>query len=89
MDRVIYILIGWNIFTFLLMGIDKYKAIHNKWRISEQTLLTAAFAMGGFGGLAGSLVFRHKTKTWKFRLLLPIALLFNISVIFLVWYYLL
>lgn len=89
MDKVIYILIGWNVVTFLLMGIDKYKAIHNQWRISEQTLLTAAFAMGGFGSMAGSLVFRHKTKTWKFRLLLPIALLFNLSVIFLVWYYVL
>lgn len=87
MKETIYILIGWNVITFLLMGIDKYKSTHGQWRISEQTLLTTAFAMGGAGSLIGSLVFRHKTRKWKFRILLPIALLFNLSVIFLIWYY--
>jgi uncharacterized membrane protein YsdA (DUF1294 family) len=85
----IEIVIGWNFATLFLMGADKLFAIKNWRRISEQTLLTAAFAMGGLGSLFGSLLFRHKTKKWKFRLLLPIALLFNLSVIFLVWYYIL
>lgn len=89
MKEIIYILIGWNVITFLLMGIDKYKSTHGKWRISEQTLLTIAFAMGGAGSLIGSFIFRHKTKKWKFRIFLPIALLFNLSVIFLIWYYVL
>lgn len=88
-NYLIGILIGWNIITFAMMGVDKYKSIHGKWRISEQALLAAAFAMGAFGGLAGSIIWRHKTKTWKFRMLLPIALVFNLSVIFLVWYYIL
>jgi len=35
MKELIYLLIGWNIVTFLLMAIDKYKATHGKWRISE------------------------------------------------------
>lgn len=87
MKDLIYILIGWNLITFLLMAVDKYKAVHGKWRISEQFLLTTAFAMGGIGSFLGSVVFRHKTRKWKFRVLLPVALLFNISVIFLVWYY--
>ncbi|HVI40424.1 MAG TPA: DUF1294 domain-containing protein, partial [Anaerovoracaceae bacterium] len=65
------------------------KATHGKWRISEQALLTTAFAMGGIGSLLGSIVFRHKTRKWKFRILLPVALLFNLSVIFLIWYYIL
>lgn len=85
----IYILIGWNIVTLIMMAIDKYKSIHGKWRISEQVLLTSAFAMGGLGSAIGSVVFHHKTRKWKFRILLPIALLFNISVVFLIWYYLL
>lgn len=89
MENVIYILIIWNIVTFILIGADKYKAVHDKRRISEDTLLTTAFAMGGVGSILGSLVFRHKTKKWKFRILLPVALLFNLSVIFLVWYYIL
>ena len=89
MENLIYILIIWNVITFILMGADKYKAVHDKRRISESTLLTAAFAMGGVGGILGSLVFRHKTRKWKFRILLPAALLFNLSVIFLIRYYIL
>ena len=87
MKDLIYILIGWNMITFLLMAVDKFKAAHGKWRISEQFLLTTAFAMGGMGSFLGSIVFRHKTKKWKFRIFLPVALLFNLSVIFLVLYY--
>lgn len=89
MNEVLYILAAWNLVTFILMGIDKYKAVRGKWRISESALLTASFAMGGIGGFLGSVVFRHKTRKWKFRILLPIALLFNLSVIFLVRYYIL
>ncbi|MDD4565220.1 MAG: DUF1294 domain-containing protein [Eubacteriales bacterium] len=89
MNEWIYLLIGWNAFTLLIMGLDKFLAIHEKRRISERTLLTLAFAMGGIGSLLGSIVFRHKTRKWGFRILLPIALLFNASVIFLIWYYVL
>jgi uncharacterized membrane protein YsdA (DUF1294 family) len=87
MKEWVYILAIWNVVTFILMAIDKYKAVRGKWRISESALLTAAFAMGGFGSLLGSLVFHHKTRKWKFRILLPVALLFNISLLFLIWYY--
>lgn len=89
MKEIVYILIGWNVITFIMMAVDKYKSMHNQWRISEQALLTSAFVMGGLGSLAGSIIFRHKTKKWKFRILLPVALLFNLSVIFLIWYYIL
>lgn len=89
MKEWIYIISGWNFVTFLLMGIDKFLAVKNMRRISEQTLLTFAFVMGGGGSLLGSILFRHKTRKWKFRLLLPVALLFNLSVLFLIWYYLL
>ncbi|MDF3001945.1 MAG: hypothetical protein K0Q48_2064 [Bacillota bacterium] len=89
MKEWIYIIMGWNFVTFLLMGTDKFLAVKNMRRISEQTLLTVAFVMGGLGSLLGSILFRHKTRKWKFRLLLPVALLFNLSVLFLIWYYLL
>lgn len=89
MKESVYLLVLWNVVTFILMAVDKYKAVRGKWRISESALLTAAFAMGGFGSLLGSVVFRHKTRKWKFRILLPVALLFNISLIFLIKYYIL
>mgnify|MGYP002537828087 CR=1 FL=1 len=52
----------WNLITFGMMGIDKYKAEHGKWRVSEKALLLSAFLMGAVGSLAGSRIFHHKTK---------------------------
>ncbi|MGN1413571.1 MAG: DUF1294 domain-containing protein [Anaerovoracaceae bacterium] len=71
----------WNLFTFLQMGLDKRKAIKEKERISEKALLLCAFFMGAMGSGAGMLVFHHKTKKWKFRVLIPMALLINLAVI--------
>ena len=63
--------------TFALFGIDKWKAVHQKWRIPEATLLLFSFLFGGIGGLAGMLVFHHKTRKWKFRILLPLSALLS------------
>lgn len=71
----------WNLFTFLQMGMDKRKAVKEKQRISEKTLLLSAFFMGAVGSGAGMLVFHHKTKKWKFRILVPLALAVNLAVI--------
>ena len=67
-----------NIITFALYGLDKWKAIHGKWRISEMTLLLAALAGGAAGAFRGMRVFRHKTKHWKFRILVPLFLALEI-----------
>ena len=71
----------WNLFTFLQMGMDKRKAVKEKQRISEKTLLLSACFMGAVGSGAGMLVFHHKTKKWKFRILVPLALAVNLAVI--------
>ena len=71
----------WNLFTFLQMGMDKRKAVKEKQRISEKTLLLSAFFMGAVGSGAGMLVFHHKTKKWKFRILVPLALAVNLAVV--------
>ena len=89
MKELLLVLAIWNLVAFALMAADKYKAARGKWRISESALLTAAFAMGGIGSLLGSIVFHHKTRKWKFRILLPVSVLFNLSLAFLVWYYIL
>ena len=86
MDTIIYILIGWNVVVFALYGIDKRKAIRNRWRIKESVLLLSAFFMGGIGALAGMSVFRHKTKHLKFRILVPLALVVNIATVIGVFY---
>ncbi len=60
-----------NVIVFAIYGIDKYKAIHHKWRIPEATLLGAA-VFGVIGALGGMYLFRHKTKKPKFFITVPV-----------------
>ena len=64
-----------NAFTFFLYVIDKRRAIKNKWRISERTLIFFTIALGGIGALLGMCLARHKTKSGKFRFAVAIGLL--------------
>ena len=57
-----------NLFTFALYGIDKRRAVKNKWRISEGTLLFFTLALGGIGAFFGMYFLRHKTKKLKFKI---------------------
>jgi len=57
-----------NLLTFFLYVIDKRKAVKNKWRISENTLVFFTLAFGGIGAFFGMLFARHKTKHMKFRI---------------------
>ena len=80
LNYTLYALLAWNLIIFILYGADKSKAKKGKRRISEKTLITTAFFMGSIGAVFGVLAFKHKTKKWKFRLLLPLAVLVNIAV---------
>ncbi|MCR5099659.1 MAG: DUF1294 domain-containing protein [Lachnospiraceae bacterium] len=64
-----------NLTAFLLYGVDKKRAIDGKWRIPEATLIGVAALGGGLGALLGMLAWHHKTKKWKFRLLVPALLI--------------
>lgn len=63
-----------NAAALLLMLIDKQKAKHGKWRISEKTLIGAALLGGSIGAILGMNFFRHKTKHPKFSIGLPLIL---------------
>ena len=86
MINIFYYFIGWNGIVCMLYGIDKYKAINNQWRISEKLLIGSAFLMGGLGAFLGMMLFRHKTKQLKFKILIPMALFLN-SVLLMGWLY--
>ena len=60
-EALLYYLIFINIVTFLVYGIDKWKAKQGSWRISEATLLMLAVIGGTIGALLGMQVWRHKT----------------------------
>ena len=73
----IYLLII-NVVTFALYGIDKWKAIHNKWRIREATLLITALIGGSLGAFIAMYAFRHKTRKWYFKYTVPTMLVVHV-----------
>ena len=73
----IYLLII-NVVTFALYGIDKWKAIHNRWRIREATLLITALIGGSLGAFIAMQMFRHKTKKWYFKYTVPAMLVVHV-----------
>ena len=83
-QTIIYILIALNTVTFFVYGIDKWKAKQGSWRISEATLLTLAVVGGSIGALLGMQVWHHKTMHLKFKYGLPLILLAQIALIYLI-----
>lgn len=68
----------WNFILFVMYGIDKYKAQHKKWRISEFMLIAPSYIFASFGAMLGMIVFNHKTSKPKFRIFIPLAFVFNV-----------
>ena len=63
-----------NAAGFLLMGLDKWKAKHKKWRIAEKTFFLVSILGGSLGTWAGMYVFRHKTRHWYFVIGMPLII---------------
>ena len=80
-EALLYYLIVINVVTFLVYGIDKWKAKQGSWRISEATLLILAAIGGSIGALLGMKVWRHKTMHKKFKYGLPLILIIQIILI--------
>ena len=83
---ILILFLLFNIITFFTYGIDKYKAIRDKWRVPESTLIILALVGGSVGALLGMKVFRHKTKHPKFYISVPLILVLQIvSIGFILW----
>ena len=76
-------LVAINILTFLLYGIDKWKAKRARWRIPESLLLGLAAVGGSIGAWWGMRVWHHKTQHAKFRYGVPAMLVAQAAL--LVW----
>ena len=83
MHVLIYYLLGINLLTFLVYGMDKWKARRDKWRVPEATLLMMAALGGSVGALLGMSVFHHKTKHKKFLIGVPLILLAQLALAYL------
>lgn len=80
---IVFYLVILNVITFLLYGIDKWKAKRSRWRIPESALLGMAAVGGSVGAWLGMRVWHHKTQHKKFRYGVPAILLAQI--VLLVW----
>ena len=83
-NALLYYLIVINVVTFLVYGIDKWKAKQGSWRISEATLLMLALIGGSIGALLGMKIWHHKTMHKKFNYGLALILLVQIALIYLI-----
>jgi uncharacterized membrane protein YsdA (DUF1294 family) len=84
MELLLYYFVCVNVLTFFVYGIDKWQARQGKWRISEATLLLFAVIGGSIGAWLGMRVWRHKTMHKKFKYGLPLILLVQIALIYLI-----
>lgn len=82
---IVFYLVILNVLTFLLYGIDKWKAKRSRWRIPESALLGMAAVGGSVGAWLGMRVWRHKTQHKKFRYGVPAILVAQI--VLLVWFF--
>lgn len=71
-----------SIITFAVFGIDKLKAIKDKWRIPEKVLFLLSIIGGSVGAMLGMYTFRHKTKKPLFKFGIPAILIVQIVAIY-------
>lgn len=67
--------------NFALMGVDKWKARRDAWRIPEATLWLFALVGGALGGTLAMQVFRHKTRHWYFRFGFPLLTVLQVALL--------
>lgn len=84
---LIYIIIFFNILSFLLYGIDKRKAVKDRWRIPEKTLLLSRVPFSALGAIAGMKIFHHKTHKKIFWMCNIFLLFLQLAIaLYRVWY---
>jgi len=54
--------------TFFFYGYDKFQARNNRERIPELVLHILTLIGGTVGAFLDQILFRHKTRKWKFQL---------------------
>ena len=76
-----YYLLAINALSFILFGLDKYKAKKGKWRISEAMLLMMAVIGGSIGAWGGMRLWHHKTMHKKFKYGIPAIFIMQVCLV--------
>jgi uncharacterized membrane protein YsdA (DUF1294 family) len=71
-DRLLIVLVVFQLATFGLFWFDKTQARNGDWRVRERTLLVMAL-LGGGGAWFAQHLLRHKTRKEPFRTLMGVA----------------
>ena len=66
-----------NVATFLVYGLDKWKATQSMWRVREAALLLLAVLGGSIGAWLGMQVWHHK----KFRYGITMIIIAQVAVV--------
>ena len=77
-----------NLIAVIVTIYDKLCAVKRRWRVKESTLLLLSALGGSICMYITMLLIRHKTRHIKFMLGIPLILIFQLLVAFLIWRYL-
>ncbi len=83
---VIYLIII-SLISFIIVGIDKRKAINGMYRIPESTIFLFAFLGGSVGVFIGMKKFHHKTKKLKFKIGIPLIIIIQLAIACILYFY--
>ena len=77
-----------NLIAVIVTIYDKLCAVKRRWRVKESTLLILSALGGSICMYITMLLIRHKTRHIKFMLGIPLILIFQLLIAFLIWRYL-
>lgn len=77
-----------NLIAVIVTIYDKLCAVKRRWRVKESTLLILSALGGSISMYITMLLIRHKTRHIKFMLGIPLILIFQLLIAFLIWRYL-
>ena len=66
---------------------DKVAAVRGRWRVKERTLLLIAALGGSPAMLLTMLLIRHKTRKMKFMVGIPLIIVLQLVIVYLVLHY--
>ena len=78
---LIYYLLAVNVLTFIVSGVDKWKARRGRWPVPEASLLGLAALGGSVGAWLAMQLFRHKTQKKKFRYGVPVLFVLQVAAV--------